>query len=224
MLRIGFLSLTLLLAMTLGLGHADAAPPAGESAPAETLEYGEAAAGEVDSHGDDAEHGTPPLLTMNLGAAIWNLIIFLVVVALLGKFVWPQILAGLRGREEKIAHDLAEAEKRHAEAKQMLADYERKLADAQAESRKMLDQAREDAEKLKARLASETETEMQRLRERATQEINLAKQQALQELYATGAELATAVAGKILQRQIQPEDTDRLVRQSLEELENREAN
>jgi F-type H+-transporting ATPase subunit b len=211
-------SMVLLLAMAL-------ATPAVAAAPNDAAEAGQTAAADAQGEtGDDhGAHDAPPLLSVNLGAAIWNLIIFLVVVALLGKFVWPQILAGLRGREEKIAHDLAEAEKRHAEAKRMLADYERKLADAQAESRKMLDQAREDAEKLKARLASETETEMQRLRERATQEINLAKQQALQELYATGAELATAVAGKILQRQIQPEDTDRLVRQSLEELENRQA-
>lgn len=177
-----------------------------------------------DDEADHAEHEAPPLLSVNLGSAVWNLIIFLVLVAILGKFVWPKILEGLRSREQKIHDDLVGAEKANAEAKRTLAEYEQKLAESQAEARKLLEQARADAEQLKSRLADETEQELARLRQRATEDINRAKRQALQDLSAHAADLAVDVAGRILQRQIDASDTDRLVQQSLEELENARGN
>lgn len=184
----------------------------------------------VSDNEDDSAHeqghgkaDAPPLLNLDLGSAVWNLLIFLTLVIILGKFVWPKILEGLQSREQKIHDDLTGAEKANAEAKKTLAEYEKRVAEAQAEARQMLDQARLDAEQLKARLADETEQEMARLRERATEDINRAKQQALQDLSAHAADLAVDVAGRILQRDIEPGDTDRLIQQSLEELDKAQA-
>lgn len=161
------------------------------------------------------------LLTPDVKSALFNLAMFICLLAVLGKFVWPVILKGLQDREQKIAGDLTAAEQARADADKLKAEFDAKLADAQAESRKMLDDARADAEQLRAKLKADTEAEMANLRQRAADDIDRAKQAALQEIYATSAELATAVASKILQRQVDDSDTQRLVEQSLAELQNK---
>ena len=147
------------------------------------------------------------------------IVAFLILLAVLYKYAWGPILSGLQAREEKIRNDLSEAERANAEAKQNLEQYKQQLAEALAEARKVLEKAREDGEQLRQRLRSETEDVLAQQRQRASDEIRLAKQEAVEELYAKAANLATAVAGKILQREIGDQDTQRLVDESLNELE-----
>jgi F-type H+-transporting ATPase subunit b len=154
---------------------------------------------------------------------LWTVVVFGIFFTVLSVVVWPKILKALQAREEKQRGDLAAAAKANADAKAALADYEQKLAEAHAEARKLLDQTRADADQLRAKLKAETEAEMVKLRDQASADIDRARQAALQDLYAHSAELATAVAAKILQRQIDEADTQRLVDQSLEELNQRKA-
>jgi F-type H+-transporting ATPase subunit b len=170
------------------------------------------------THGE-GEHAKPPLLSADPGAAIWTLILFVLLVVVLGKFVWPPILQGLQAREDKIRGDIEGAEAANRKAQQTLADFERKLAEAHAEARKLIDQARLDAEAVRGRLAAQTEAEIARMRESAKKEIKGARDQAVQELYAKASELSVAVAEKILQRQITDADTQALVDRSLKELD-----
>ena len=56
------------------------------------------------------------------------------------------------------------------------------------------------------------------MRQRAEGDITAAKVQALSEIYEEVATISTSVAGRILQRQINPEDQQRLVEESLKQL------
>lgn len=152
------------------------------------------------------------------GSALFNLLMFLALFFVLAKFVWPKILDGLKAREQKIGDDLRAAESARADANTLKIDFEQKIAQAHAEARKMLDQTRADAESLRVKLKADTEAEMLSLRQRATDEIDLARQQALTDLHAHAVELATLVAGKVIGRQIQDTDTQRLVDESLAQL------
>ena len=187
--------------------------PAAEGA--EDGHHAAAGAGEVagDGHGE-----TPFLLDVDKGTFVWTLLLFLILLGVLRKFVWPHILKGLQAREEKQRSDLAAAERANLTAQQTLEEYRQKLTEAHAEARKLIEQARTDADKAGAVRVGEIEAEIGRLRQRATDEIKLARQQALQDLYGHAASLATAVASKVLQRQIDDADTQRLVDESLNEL------
>jgi F-type H+-transporting ATPase subunit b len=165
-----------------------------------------------------AEADKPSLLLPDPGAAIWSMVLFGLLLLVLGKFVWPPILKGLQAREEKIRGDITDAQTANAKAQQTLAEYELKVAEAHADVRKMLEQARADADAARAKLIADAETEAAHQRQRATDEIRLAKQQAVQDMYAHAAELATAVAGKMLARQIDDTDVQRLIDQSLDEM------
>jgi F-type H+-transporting ATPase subunit b len=161
----------------------------------------------------------PPLLNVTLGQYFWTLLLFVALLFVLGKFVWPHILKGLQDREQKMRSDLEEAEQANKTAQQTLDQYKQQLAEAQKESQRIIEQSREESQQLAKQWKQQTQQELQQMRERAEQEIKAAKEQAVNELYEQSATLATDVAGRILQREISAEDQKQLVEQSLRELE-----
>lgn len=161
----------------------------------------------------------PGLLSPDLGSAVWTIVLFVVLVLILGKFVWPPILKGLQAREAKIKGDLDHAEQSAQQAAATLKEYQASLAQAQEEARKVIEQARKDAQGVADQVKTDTQTEINQMRQRAQTEIRVAKEQALTDIYTQTAALATSVAGKILQREINPADQHKLVQQSLDEMQ-----
>lgn len=149
---------------------------------------------------------------------IWAAVVFLIFAGILGFVVWPKILGALQAREQKLEGDLVGAETARKQADAALAEYKAKIAEAQQEARKVVDDAKKAAERAAALIKSETESEIAKLRDRASAEIVAAKEQAVIEIHSQTAELATLVAGKILQREINAADQQRLVQESLAEL------
>lgn len=169
-----------------------------------------------DGHGDKAEKKGP--LNLVYGEAIWNLLIFLIVLALLAKFVFPVIRDGLKAREAKLEGDLTSAEQAKAAADEALAGYKQQLADAQKEAMKMVDEAKKTAEQAASKVKADAETEIGKMKDRAKAEIESAKDAALGEVYAQTAELSTQIASRILKREISAADQQQLVSDSLAEL------
>jgi F-type H+-transporting ATPase subunit b len=144
--------------------------------------------------------------------------VFLLLLLILAKYAWGPILAGLQARENKIRNDLEEAEASARQAAQTLRQHEEKLAAAQAEALKIIEQGRADALKVGAQLRADAQAEMDQIRRRAEADIRSAKQQAINELYSETATLSTQIAEKILRRQMNPEDHGALIQQALAEL------
>ncbi|MEM1446842.1 MAG: F0F1 ATP synthase subunit B [Planctomycetota bacterium] len=175
-----------------------------------------------DDHGDaygEAEEKSS-LLAFDLGSYIWKLIIFGVFFLLLAKFVWPPILKGLQDRENKQRTDLQNAEQAAKEATATLNEYKQQLAEARKEAQAMIDQARADADKAGAARKSEIEREIGQMRERTTKEIAAAKETALADIYEQAAVLSTQIAGNILKRELNPQDQQGLVTESLQQIQN----
>ncbi|WP_261368040.1 F0F1 ATP synthase subunit B [Rhodopirellula halodulae] len=178
--------------------------------------HGEAAA---DDHGHgDEDHAATPLLSFDVGSAIWNMIIFLCVLAILSKFVWPAVLGGLQAREEKIREDLESAEKASAEAKQMLSDYQSKLDEAAGQVQTMLAEARRDAEANGQKIIDAAKEEAAGQRERALSDIENAKKVAMAEMAGQTSKLAMQVARSVVGRELSADDHADLIRQSMERL------
>lgn len=146
------------------------------------------------------------------------IVIFVIVFAILSTMVWPKIIAGLDERNEKITGEIAAAEDARKQAKEALDEYEKNLADARAEAQKMLEETKTQQSALAAQLKASADAELSAMREKAISEIDAAKKQALNELYTESVNLATTMAGKILQRQVTAEDQQRLMDESLAEM------
>jgi F-type H+-transporting ATPase subunit b len=167
---------------------------------------------------DHADDGTPVLLQEDIGASVVNLFIFLGVLAILSKFVWPVILDGLKARESKIFGELEAAGKANTEAKTLLADYQAKLDDASTQVQTMLADARKDAEASGQRIVEESKAEAGRQRDRAVAEIETAKQVAISELAGSTSDMAINVAKQVVGRELKASDHADLIRKSLDSL------
>lgn len=155
------------------------------------------------------------LIDVRVAEMIWTIVVFCIFFGVLSFFVWPKVLGALKAREAKQANDLRQAEQARLDAEKVQADLKARLAEAHQEAQALLEQTRADNAKLAAQLKAQTESEITAMKQRAAEEIDAAKRQAVQEIAAQAAALATDVAAKILQREIQPQDQQRLVDESL---------
>ncbi len=151
-------------------------------------------------------------------SGIMALVVFGVVFALLYWKVWPQIAGGLDERASKIREEIASAEAARKQAKAALDEYQKSLADARAEANKMLEETKVRQGELAAELRVKADAELGQLREKAMRDIDAAKKAALNDIYTESITLATAMAGKILGREVNASDQGRLVEESLAEL------
>jgi len=203
--------------MNAGIAPALYGAEAAEDNAAETTETGNHDGDHSDGEGEHAE-SDPVLLRFDVGSAICNLLIFLGVLGILSKFVWPVILGGLQAREDKIFDELKDAEKAKADAQSLLADYQGKLDGAAVEVQSILSDARNDATASGQRIVDEAKEEAERQRERANAEIETAKKVALAELAGQTSDLAIGVAQQVIGRELKAEDHAELIRQSLDRL------
>lgn len=149
---------------------------------------------------------------------IYTLIVFGLLLLVLSKFAWPKISEGLKKREALIHGALDEAQSAKGEAEALRAKLQKEHAEAQAQIRTMLDEARRDADALRAQERESGAREAAAERERAKREIESAKDVALDEIYKQAVDLATTLSAKTLSRQISADDHRKLLAESLAEL------
>ena len=149
--------------------------------------------------------------------------VFLFAFFILQKMAWPKILGGLDEREKKIREEIFAAEESRRQAERAQADYAKELAGARAEAQRMIEQTKAEQSRMAAELKSQAEAEMAQMRDSAMSSIEAAKRAALSEVYTETATIATAVASKILEREVNEADQKRLVDDTLDELVRRRA-
>jgi F-type H+-transporting ATPase subunit b len=197
-----FLALALAASVTFGLSAISCAeaPPAGATSAPAHGDAPAAAAGE-----------NPDILKPEPSLAIWTVVVFVLLLIILGKYAWKPLLAALHQREEHLEPILSETERARAESERLLAEHRRQMAEAEDRARALLDEARGQAKTVAEQLLAQARTEASAEKDRAKQEIESARDQALSEIWSKTADLAVSAAGKILSRELSPDDHRRLV-------------
>lgn len=182
------------------------------------LYAGAARAAEEAAHAAEGA-GESNLFAGDVGNAIWTLLIFLLVLFVLGKYAWGPILTAMQARESFIRESLERAKQEREAAEARLREYEERLAQARAEASAIVDEGRRDAEVLKRQILEEARQEGEKMIERARREIQIASDTATKELYTLAARLATDMAGRILGRELTAADHERLIAESIDSLD-----
>lgn len=207
-LAIGFMTLALL-----------AATPARFVGAAEPAKTAEPAGHGHDAGGGNAHHGgEPDPMEVQPSLAIWTVVVFLALFAVLAKFAWKPLLGALHQREEHLEHVLVETERARNESEQLLALHRKQMEEAADQVRALLDNARREAQVLADDLLQKARVEADAERQRARRDIESARDQALSEIWQKTADLAVTVAGRVLTKELGPEDHRRLVAAALNEL------
>lgn len=166
-----------------------------------------------------AAEGDKPFDPGDLGQAIIAIAIFLVLLLVLRKFAWGPVIAQLRSREDRIGQSVALAEKQQTQAADLLARYEARMTEAQDQVEQLLADAREQAETHRQELVAQARAEADRSVKQAKREIEVARAEALQDLRETTARMAIDLTQRILQKEVTPDDHERMLREALEDIE-----
>lgn len=142
------------------------------------------------------------LLSPDLGLIFWQLIGFLLLLFLLGKYAWRPILGALNERETSIEQALSAAQKAKAEMAQLKNENEQLLADARKEREAMLRDATAAANKLREEARQQASEESARIVADAQASIEIQKQAALAEIKHQVADLSLVIAEKILREKL----------------------
>ncbi len=163
-----------------------------------------------------SEGGFPEFLIPKIDFALYTLVIFLVLLAILTKFAWKPMINALDQREKRIADTIDSARQANEKAQATLKQYEQRLATAAEQANQVLAQARQEAVKAKELIVAEANAEAQRQRDRAIADIQAAKNQALRELAERSVDSAVSLAGNLLGKEIDRNTHNKLIRDSLD--------
>jgi F-type H+-transporting ATPase subunit b len=155
---------------------------------------------------------------------IWTIVIFVILAIVLWKLAWGPIVRGLHKREDTIRSALDEAEKAKAETARLRDQLQQEMAQSQDKVRQVLDEGRRAAQRQHEEMMAQARADIQGERDRLHREIGMARDQALQQLWARTADLATLVSSKAIRRQLTPDDHRRLVDEALAELRQTKTN
>ncbi len=157
----------------------------------------------------------------NLGHAIATILIFLGLLFVLGRWAWKPLVAQIQRREQSIAATIENAEKSRHQAEDLLAHYKARLERADEEAEKVLDEARTEAERAREQAVAAGREEAEKFLHAAREDLQTARELAMRDLYASAAEMATDVAERILRKELDADEHERLIAESLENFKTR---
>lgn len=167
--------------------------------------------------GDDEHAGDGPQLIPAADLALWSVVTFVVLLAVLGKFAWGPIVTGLDTRESRIREDIAKAEQARAQSERLLAEHEQRLKSVEAEIREMRSEARAQADQMKSDAVTAGKEEAAALVEKAKGEIEQDRRRAEDELKRELAAKVVAAAEAVIGRKMNEGDEQRLADEALQQ-------
>ena len=168
------------------------------------------------------EHGAAPAsgpLVVNGGLMIWTLIVFGLLLVVLRKFAWPQILGAVRAREAALEAQIAEAEKNRQDSAALLEQHKKMIAEGRSQAQSLLAEAKVVMEKERASAMERTRQEQAELLDRARREIQSERERAVLELRQEAVDLSLAAASKLIGQRLSTDADRKLVEGYLASLE-----
>lgn len=141
--------------------------------------------------------GVAGVITID-GTVIVELITFLVMLAVLARYVYPEIVRLAEARQRTIAEQLKQAEDARAAAEDRLKEAEASLVDARKTAQGVLEAASKSAEQLRQELRQKAEEESKRTVEAARKEIEAEREQAVRSVRSEVAGLVVSATEKVI--------------------------
>ena len=155
---------------------------------------------------------------MTLDATFWVTISFLIFLGILIYFKIPQkIKETLEQNILNIKNQLTEAEKLKEDAKNILAEHEKKISNSKKEVKDMIDKANEDAEKNIIRTNEEFHKLMENRKKGAEDRITQLKNQADKDIKNASVKIAIESVEKLIKNSIDKSKLDKIYSSSIEE-------
>ncbi|MGA8207778.1 MAG: F0F1 ATP synthase subunit B [Candidatus Dormiibacterota bacterium] len=157
-------------------------------------------------------------LSLNLTFPV-EIVVFLVLLYLLSRYVFPPINKALRDRQMLIARSLSEAEAARREVEEARKKERADLAEARHQAQEILDRAQKLGEELREELRQKGREEQEAMLTRARAELAQEREKAVSQLRNQVADLVLMATTKVLQEELDPKRQRRLIDEALGEVD-----
>jgi F-type H+-transporting ATPase subunit b len=154
---------------------------------------------------------------INSGDIIFQLLMFIILLALLKKYAWGPLVGIMKQREDHIANEIEAAEKSRVEANKFLEETRQELKKAREDAQALIENAKKQGERQKDEIIAAARQEAERLKESAKAEINRQKEQAVAELREQVASLSVLIASKVIEKELSEQDQEKLIQDFIKE-------
>ncbi len=137
---------------------------------------------------------------------IVEVVAFLVILWLLGRYVLPPINKALTDRQAAIKKEFAEAEEAKAKAEAAEQEYRSQLVEARHEAARIREEAREEGAAIIAEMREQAQAESERIVKHAHLQIDAERQQVVQQLRRQVGTMATTLAGRIVGESLEDDE------------------
>jgi F-type H+-transporting ATPase subunit b len=152
------------------------------------------------------------------GTVIVELITFIVMLAVLARYVYPEIVKLAEARQRQIAEQLREAEQARASAEERLKEAEARLNEARKTAQSVIEAANKSAEQLRQEMRQKAEEESKRTIEAARKEIEAERDQAVRAVRGEVAGLVVAATEKVIGETLDDHKHRQLIERAIEEV------
>jgi F-type H+-transporting ATPase subunit b len=160
-----------------------------------------------------------PLIQVKPGLMIWTIICFLITLYVLKRFAFGPIQKTIDERRERIRQSLVEADHAREEARKLLEEHRKLIAQARQEAEEIRAGVREDAEAARERIREETEADRERRLEETRRQIEAETARSLAQIRQEVAELTLLAASKVTGKVLDSADQRRLIDEAIASLD-----
>jgi F-type H+-transporting ATPase subunit b len=153
------------------------------------------------------------------GLMIWTLIAFAITFFVLRKYAFGPIQKTIDERRDRIRKAVEEADAAREEARELLEEHRKLIAQAKGEAGESLAEARRVGDAQLARAKEETEADRQRRLEETRKQIEAETTRALEQIRAEVADLTLEATSRVVGRVLTEEDHRRLIDEAVGDLD-----
>ncbi|WP_251551783.1 F0F1 ATP synthase subunit B [Neobacillus muris] len=159
-----------------------------------------------------AEHAS-----INTGDIVFQLLMFIILLALLKKFAWGPLMGIMKQREEHISTEIQSAENSRKEAEKILQEQRNLIKEARNEAASLIESARKQGDIQREEIITTARSEAERIKEAAKLEIEQQKEKAVAAIREQVASLSVLIASKVIEKNLNAEDQDKLINEYIQE-------
>lgn len=157
-------------------------------------------------------------LGIDLGAFIFYLVNFGLLLFLLQTFLFRPVLNALNTRETRIRESLENAEQVKQQLARAQQDYDARMQEARQEAARIINQANERAQVSAQEIVAQARNEAERIQVEARQAVQQERDQMLRGLQAQLGNLVVQTASTVVGQELKGNGHDRLIQQAIADL------
>jgi F-type H+-transporting ATPase subunit b len=159
------------------------------------------------------------LIKVTPGLMIWTIVCFLITLFVLTRYAFGPIQKTIDERREKIRQSVAEADHAREEARKLLEEHRRLIGQARQEAEEIRAEVRRDAEAMRARAREEADEDRERRLEETKRQIEAETARSLAQIRQEVAELTLLATSKVTGKVLDSADQRRLIDEAISELD-----